>query len=90
MTFDPTRARAFGPTMQAGVEKEDVMRVRVGDRIVVRGHRVGDPDRECEVLEVKGDDGGSPYIVRWGFGGHETLFFPGPDATVEHVDHASK
>jgi hypothetical protein len=60
------------------------MRARPGDRIVVKGHRVGEPDRDCEVLEV-GDDGGPPYRVRWGGeGGHETLFFPGPDAIVHH------
>ncbi|HUI47085.1 MAG TPA: DUF1918 domain-containing protein [Acidimicrobiia bacterium] len=66
------------------------MRASVGDRIVIRGHRVRDPDRACEVLEVRGVDGGSPYVVRWGDGGHETLFFPGPDAAVEHREHASK
>lgn len=66
------------------------MHASVGDRIVIRGHRVGDANRDCEVLEVRGVDGGSPYVVRWGDGGHETLFFPGPDATVEHVEHASK
>ncbi len=65
------------------------MRASVGDRIVVRGHRVGERDRECEVLEVRGADGGSPYFVRWGDGGHEALFFPGPDATVMHSAHAS-
>jgi Domain of unknown function (DUF1918) len=59
------------------------MRASPGDRIVVRGYRVGEPDRDCEVLEV-GRDGGPPYRVRWGDGDHETLFFPGPDATVHH------
>ena len=65
------------------------MRASVGDRIVIRGHRVGEPDRDCEVLEVRGVDGGSPYLVRWGDGGHETLFCPGADATVEQFAHAS-
>jgi hypothetical protein len=59
------------------------MRASVGDRIVIRGHRVGEPDRDCEVLEVKGPDGRSPYVVRWGQDGHEALFFPGSDARVE-------
>ena len=49
-----------------------------------------EPDRDCEALEVKGSDGGSPYVVRWGDDGHEALFFPGPDATVQHFAHASK
>jgi Domain of unknown function (DUF1918) len=66
------------------------MRASVGDRIVVRGHRVGEPNRDCEVLELCGPDGGSPYVVRWGDSGHSTLFFPGPDATVEHFEHAPR
>ena len=65
------------------------MRASVGDRIVIRGHRVGEPNRDCEVLEVRGVDGGAPYVVRWGNGGHETMLFPGPDATVEHTKSKS-
>ena len=64
------------------------MQARVGDRIVIRGHRVGQPIRDGEVLEVRGPDGGPPYIVRWEDNGHETLFFPGSDADVEHLAHA--
>jgi hypothetical protein len=60
------------------------MRAAVGDRIVIKGHHVGEPERDCEVLEVRGPDGGPPYVVRWDDDGHETLFFPGPDAAVEH------
>jgi len=55
-----------------------------GERIVVRGHHVGEPDREAEVLEVRHEDGSPPYIVRWSDTGQEGLFFPGPDAFVEH------
>jgi hypothetical protein len=56
------------------------MQAKVGSRIVIRGHRVGEPDRDCEVLEVRGPDG--PFVVRWDDTGHETLLFPGPDAQV--------
>lgn len=63
------------------------MKARVGDRIVIHGHRVGEPIRDGEVLEVHGPDGGPPFIVRWSDTGHETLFFPGSDATVEHFAH---
>jgi len=59
------------------------MQAKVGDRIVIRAHRVGEHVRDCEVLEVQGKDGGPPYLVRWGDSGHEALFFPGPDAFVE-------
>ena len=58
------------------------MRAAVGDRIVIKGHRIGEPDRDCEVLEVRGADGGPPYVVRWEEDGHEALFFPGSDAVV--------
>ena len=59
------------------------MHAKVGDRIVIKSHHVGEPDRDCEVLEVHGPDGGPPYFVRWGETGHEALFFPGSDAAVE-------
>ena len=65
------------------------MRATLGDRIVVKGHRIGEPDRDCEVLEVRGTDGSPPYLVRWGDSGHETLFFPGPDASVRAYEHTS-
>jgi Domain of unknown function (DUF1918) len=58
------------------------MHVDVGDRIVIRGHRVHEHDRWCVVQEACGEDGGPPYLVRWGDDGHESLFFPGSDATV--------
>ena len=65
------------------------MHASVGDHIVIKGHRVGESDRDCEVLEV-GSDGGPPYVVRWGDTGHEATFFPGSDAFVEHADHADR
>ena len=60
------------------------MQAAVGDRIVVMGHRVGDPKREALILGVEGQQGGPPYRVRWDANGQEGLFFPGPDAVVEH------
>ena len=59
------------------------MRAVVGDRIVVRGHRVGNPDRAAKILAVEGDDGGPPYHVRWEDNGNENTYFPGSDAVVE-------
>jgi Domain of unknown function (DUF1918) len=59
----------------------------VGDRIVIKGHHLGEPERDCEVLEVRGNKGGPPYLVLWDDTGHATLFFPGPDAAVEHFEH---
>ena len=60
------------------------MEARVGDRIVVHSTHQGEPERTGEVLEVRGQAGGPPYLVRWAPDGHEGLMFPGPDA---HVDH---
>jgi len=60
------------------------MKANVGDRIVVRGHQVGNPNRDGVILEVHGADGGPPFVVRWS-DGHEGMFFPGSDATVEHA-----
>ena len=61
------------------------MRASVGDRIVIKGHRVGDPERDCVVVGVENADSEPPYVVRWEDSDHETLFFPGPDARVEHL-----
>jgi len=66
------------------------VQAKAGDRIVIKGHRVGDPDRDCEVIEVDGPDGGPPYIVRWRGDAHDDLFFPGSDAVVEPHGHASR
>ncbi|HWM75380.1 MAG TPA: DUF1918 domain-containing protein [Nocardioides sp.] len=57
------------------------MQAQVGDRIVVEGRSVGNARRDGEVIEVRGDDGAPPYVVRWS-DGHEGLTFPGPDAHV--------
>ena len=63
------------------------MQAKVGDHIVVRGHTVNIPDRDCEVLEVHGADGAPPYLVRWSDSGTTGLFFPGSDAAVVARKH---
>lgn len=59
-----------------------------GDRIIIKGHRIGEPDRDCEVLEARGPEHTAPFVVRWGDSGHHALFFPGSDASVHHFEHA--
>jgi hypothetical protein len=59
------------------------MRANVGDRLVIRRHKVGEPDRQAEVLEVKGEDGQPPYVVRWASDGHVGLVLPGSDCFIE-------
>ena len=59
------------------------MKAVVGDRLVVNATHVDGPVRDGEVIEVRGDQGDPPYVVRWS-DGHEGLYFPGPDAAVRH------
>lgn len=59
------------------------MKASVGDRITVRGRTVDEKNRDGEIIEVHGKDGDPPWVVRWD-DGHEGLFFPGPDARIEH------
>ncbi len=63
------------------------MHATVGDRLIVHGLHVDDAVRDGEILEVRGENGGPPYIVRWSDDGHEGFVFPGPDATIQHFEH---
>jgi len=58
------------------------MRAKVGDRLHVHGRVVGAPDPSAEIIEVRGEDGAPPYLVRHE-DGHEALVFPGADASIE-------
>ncbi len=60
------------------------LHARPGDRLVVRGHHQGEPQRDAEVLKALGDEGGPPYLVRWE-DGHETEVFPGSDVFIQHI-----
>ena len=60
------------------------MHAAVGDRLIIKGHHVGEANRDAEILEVHGEKGEPPYLVQWSDDGHEGLVFPGPDAAVEH------
>lgn len=61
------------------------MQAHRGDHVVVKGHRVGAPNRTGEVLEARGPFEGGPFLVRWDEDGHVTLLFPGTDTIVEHL-----
>jgi len=65
------------------------MKATVGDKLVIMGHRVGEHQRDAEILEVRGKDGAPPYLVRWSDDGHVSLVHPGPDALVQHVGGTS-
>ena len=50
------------------------MQATVGDRLVIHGKQVGSAEKHGEVLEVRGSDGGPPYLVRFD-DGHDTGIF---------------
>lgn len=61
------------------------LRAKPGDRLVVRGHHQGEPQTDGEILEVLGEDGAPPFLVRWE-DGHEAEVFPGSDMFVQHFE----
>ena len=60
------------------------MKAHVGDELVVKGHHVGDKDRRGVITEVRGEDDGPPYLVRWD-DGHESSFYPTSGTMAEHT-----
>ena len=58
------------------------MRAKNGDRITVHGHKVGDPERQGVIIDVRGSDGDPPYLVIWDKERGEHLVFPGSDAVI--------
>jgi hypothetical protein len=61
-----------------------VVRAQIGDRIVLAGERVDRLPRDGRVLEVRGPDGGPPYLVRWN-DGHTGLLYPGPGSVLRVI-----
>ena len=54
---------------------------QAGDRLVVRAHHQGQPERDAEILEVLGE-GRPRFRVRWD-DGHESVVYPGEDVFIE-------
>jgi hypothetical protein len=67
-----------------------ILRAAPGDRLVIKGHHVGEPERDAEVLEVLGEDGGPPFLVRWQDDGRVSRFYPSSDAYIEHFKHKQR
>jgi hypothetical protein len=80
----PSSPRAAPPPAEPERPKPPELRASPGDRLVIRGHHLGEPDRDGEILEVLGEDGRPPFRVRWSETGRVALLFPGADASVEH------
>ena len=66
-------------------ERKGAMHAEIGDRLVVKGHAVSEPDRDGKITEIHGENGEPPYLVEWSDDGHIGLVFPGPDARVDHL-----
>lgn len=66
-----------------------IMQASKGDRRVMHGHHSDAPDRDGEVLDVEGQDGRPPYLVRRGDTGDESLFFPGTDVAVQYFERTA-
>jgi hypothetical protein len=75
------RAVASQSTVGSEVTGGSNMHANKGDHLIVEGKKIGTQSREGEIVEVRGEDGAPPYVVRW-TDGHEGLTYPGPDAHV--------
>jgi hypothetical protein len=64
------------------------MKARVGDRIILAADHVDQPTRDGKIIEVRGADGGPPFLVAWS-DGHTGLIFPGP-GSVLRIGHAEE
>ncbi|MFB6889479.1 DUF1918 domain-containing protein [Kitasatospora sp. NPDC056327] len=58
------------------------MHAAVGDQLHIHSRAVGMVDQRGEIIEVRGQDGLPPYVVRFE-DGHTGLVYPGPDCTTE-------
>ena len=76
--------------MESGSGKHHTLSAEPGDRLIVHGHHTGEPVRDGEILEVLGDAGGPPYVVRWEDDGHVSRLYPGSDAYVQHFEHEDR
>ena len=63
------------------------MQAKVGETLIMKSHHVGEQDRTAEILEVRGEAGAPPFLVRFD-DGHEGLVFPGADAVIHHAGTA--
>jgi hypothetical protein len=66
------------------------LRATPGDRLVIRAHHNGEAEQDGEILEVLGEAGAPPYVVRWEGDGHVSRLYPGSDAYVQHFEHSRK
>ena len=66
------------------------MKAHVDDELVIQASHLDQPTRMGRIVEVHGQDGEPPYLVRWDDSGHTALVFPGPDAHVRATHHEAE
>ena len=83
MAVPRTRSGACAgtPPRDGGPSTGGAMQAEVGDHIVIETVTLDSPRRHGEVVEVIGQADRRHYRVRWQ-DGHESVYFPGPDARV--------
>lgn len=64
------------------------MHATIGDEVVIDTPHTGDRQRRGEILEILDHGGVVHYRVRWD-DGHQSVYFPGSDAHLEHLDSSS-
>jgi hypothetical protein len=77
--------RPVSGTLNADTREETVMHAKTGDHIVIETAKLDARRRHGDVLEVLGDQDNEHYRVRWD-DGHESIYFPGPDAQLRPAD----
>jgi hypothetical protein len=77
--------RPVSGTLKADTREETVMHAKTGDHIVIETAKLDTRRRHGDVLEVLGDQDNEHYRVRWD-DGHESIYFPGPDAQLRPAD----
>ncbi|MDA3644308.1 DUF1918 domain-containing protein [Saccharopolyspora indica] len=60
------------------------MHAEVGDWLIIEAVHLGGHRRRGQIIEACGPGGSEPYRVHWLDDGKVSLFFPGPDAHLEH------
>lgn len=58
------------------------MHATIGDEIVIETAILDKRKRHGQIVEVIGSGDAEHYRVRW-HDGHESIFYPGPDARVQ-------
>lgn len=84
LTARPAQGRSLDP--QNPRNQEFTMHASVHDRIVNLSSHLDEPNRDGEILEVRGAEGASPYQVRWSDTDREGLYSPGTDAVIHHAE----